>query len=151
MKRLVLAPVVLLTALALLGCGCSHEKLPALGPSNLLTIVTNLRPDDPAIQAVKAAFTRPVVSVEEENRYSFEVHGAAGLARQRDSRNLVLVADLSRRDEVSRKVREVLGRHRAAGLLKRLAARGIAAARVIGRIAETSEGAIRVGLRPEGR
>ena len=119
MKRLVLAPVVLLTALALLGCGCSHEKLPALGPSNLLTIVTNLSPDDPAIQAVKAAFTRPVVSVEEESRYSFEVHGAAGLARQRDSRNLVLVADLSRRDEVSRKVREVLGRDRAAGLLKR--------------------------------
>ncbi|MCJ7588014.1 MAG: selenide, water dikinase SelD [Candidatus Aminicenantes bacterium] len=42
-------------------------------------------------------------------------------------------------------------RARAAGLLKRLAARGAAAARVIGRVVERSEGAIRVGLRPEGR
>lgn len=40
---------------------------------------------------------------------------------------------------------------RAAGLLKRLAAQGVAAARAIGRIAETSDGAIRIGLRPEGR
>ncbi len=43
-----------------------------------------------------------------------------------------------------------VSRARAAGLLKRLAARGIASARIIGRIAESSEGAIRVRLRPEG-
>jgi selenide,water dikinase len=42
-------------------------------------------------------------------------------------------------------------RARAAGLLKKLAARGAAAARVIGRVVERSEGAIRVRLRPEGR
>ena len=41
-------------------------------------------------------------------------------------------------------------RARAAGLLKKLAARGAAAARVIGRVVERSEGAIRVRLRPEG-
>lgn len=41
-------------------------------------------------------------------------------------------------------------RARAAGLLKKLAARGAAAARVIGRVTERSEGAIRVRLRPEG-
>jgi hypothetical protein len=81
--------------------------------------VTNLSPEDPAIQAVKAAFVRPVISVEEENRYTFEVHGPGGLARQRDARNLVLVADLSRRDAVTRKVREVLGKERTARLRER--------------------------------
>jgi len=40
---------------------------------------------------------------------------------------------------------------RAAGLLERLAARGVAAARVIGRIAEKSEGAIRIALRSGDR
>ena len=39
----------------------------------------------------------------------------------------------------------------AAGLLERLAARGVAAARVIGRVAATSDGAFRIALRREGR
>ena len=119
MKKLFAVPAILLTVLLLSACGCSQRKLPALGPSNLLTIVTNLGPGDPAIQALEAAFTKPVTSVEEESRYSFEVHGPDGLARQRDSRNLALVADLSRRDAVSGKVREVLGKKRFAELLGR--------------------------------
>jgi hypothetical protein len=119
MNKLFAVPAILLTALLLSVCGCSQKKLPALGPSNLLTIVTNLSPLDPAIQAVEAAFTKPVTSVEEESRYSFEVHGLGALARQRDARNLVLVADLSKRDAVSGKVREVLGGKRFAELLGR--------------------------------
>jgi hypothetical protein len=101
------------------GSGCSQRKLPALGPSNLLTIVTNLAPEDVTIAAIKAAFSKPVVSVEQENRYTFEVHGPEKLARQRDSRNLILVADLGKHDAVSRKAREVLGRAVVRDVLKR--------------------------------
>ena len=119
MKKFFVAPAIFLTALLLVSGGCSQRKLPALGPSNLLTIVTNLKPGDPAIRAVEAAFTRPVTSVEEENRYAFEVHSSGELARQRDARNLVLVADLSQRDAVSGKVREVLGKRRATSLRER--------------------------------
>ncbi len=119
MKKLPVVPVILLTTFLLVPCGCSQRKLPALGPSNLLTIVTNLDPGDPAILAVKAAFARPVTSVEQESMYGFEVHGPGGLAGQRDARNLVLVADLGRRDAVSRKVREVLGKERTARLQER--------------------------------
>jgi hypothetical protein len=123
-KKLLLAPallptVLLLTVFFLFPGGCSQRKLPALGPSNLVTIVTNLGTGDEAIATLKAAFTRPVISVEQESRYAFEVHGFGGLGRQRDARNLVIVADMSRRDAVSRKAREVLGREGIGEILRR--------------------------------
>ncbi|MBN1504257.1 MAG: DUF4837 family protein [Candidatus Eisenbacteria bacterium] len=119
MKRLFAAPSLLLAALLLMPCGCAQKKLPALGPSNLLTVVTNLGVGDESIDYIKAAFAKPVKSVEKESRYSFEVHGPAELTRQRDSRNLVLVADLTKEDAVSRKAREVLGSRRTEQALQR--------------------------------
>ncbi len=102
--------VSLLAGLLLLPGSCSQRKLPALGSSSDLTIVTNMSPDDEVVRLLKSSFSATVVTVEEEERYSFEVEPASRLHKHRDSRNLVLLADLSKRDRLRKKVREVLGK-----------------------------------------
>jgi hypothetical protein len=93
--------------------GCSPRKLPALGPANQLTVITNLRVEDEGVELLKSAFTKPVVTVDEENAYAFEILPAGMLHKHRNSRNLLLLADLSRNDALSKKVRGLLGKEEA--------------------------------------
>jgi len=118
-KLTIVLPVLILLALLLLWGACSPRKLPALGGSENLTIVTNLSPTSEAVELVKTLFSKKLVTIEEEARYKIEMVGPENLHKQRDSRNLLLLADLSKRDRVSGKVREVLGKKELEQLVER--------------------------------
>jgi hypothetical protein len=98
--------------------GCSPRKLPALGAANQLTIVTNVGAEDESVGLLKAVFSKKVVTVDEEATYAFEVLPADKLHKHRKSRNLLLLADLSRNDALSKRVRRLLGRTRANRIMK---------------------------------
>lgn len=116
MRNLILA----LTVLLLVSCvgGCSTRKLPALGAGNQLTIVTNVRAEDKSVELLKSIFARDVVTVDEEYAYAFEVIPAAELGKHINSRNLVLLTDLSRNDGLSKSVRRILGKREASRMMK---------------------------------
>ncbi|UCF77763.1 MAG: DUF4837 family protein [Candidatus Eiseniibacteriota bacterium] len=108
MRNLILASLACLFVLSI--GGCSPRQLPALGPANQLTIVTNVRFEDESVGLLQATFAKDVVTVDEEKAYAFELLSPRELTKHRNSRNLLLLADLSREDSVTRKIRRLLGK-----------------------------------------
>lgn len=100
--------VALLLAAALACCHCGR-LVPAIGAGSTITLVTHLPSGHPAQQALRATLTRPVVMVRPEPAFELESTNAAGMSRVRHARNLVLLADLSRRDALSREVERLVG------------------------------------------
>ena len=102
---------VLLAAVFL--TGCAPKKLPAYGAANELTIVTNLSTQDETVQLLKAAFARPLISVDEDTLYITKVLSASEFARYSGrydaSRNLVMLVDITKHDGLTKKVQGLLG------------------------------------------
>ncbi len=112
--------IIVLPVLVLILClgGCSPRQLPALGPANQLTIVTNVATEDESVKLLKTVFSRKVVTVDEEDAYAFELLPPDMLNKHRNSRNLLLLTDLSRNDVLAQRVRRLLGKSETNRLMK---------------------------------
>jgi len=93
--------------------GCSPKKLPAYGAANEITIVTNLDTEDEAVVHLKSAFAKPLITVDEDTSYIMEIISAGEFAkysrRYDASRNLVMLVDITKQDNLTKKIQDLLG------------------------------------------
>jgi len=91
----------------LLGSGCDSFQAQALGPNGAVTLVTDLRPDSPAVRAVYAVLGRPIFTVRPEPAFALTQVAGAEFSRVERDRNLVLLVDLAGSGPTRDRIREL--------------------------------------------